>query len=145
MSGPSILSSIDSEVLTKLCSDNNESIATATGIENSTEALGLLYQICKICWSVWFVADVCKACENLFRDIKDRLYSVNKRIRDANDRMKTLEENCEKVQEDLYAKGAVEYYNEKISMKYVSVLIFRYSNSFSFGWIWFLLYSKENK
>ena len=52
MSGPSILSSIDSEVLTKLCSDNNESIATATGIENSTEALGLLYQICKICWSV---------------------------------------------------------------------------------------------
>ena len=76
---------------------------------------------------------MCKACENLFRDIKDRLYSVNNRIRDATDKMKTLEENCEKVQEDLYAKGAVEYYNEKISMKYVSVLIFRYSNSFSFG------------
>ena len=144
MSGPSILSSIDSEVLTKLCCDNNENVATATGIENSSEALGLLYQICKICWREWFVADVCKACENLFRDIKDRLYSVNNRIRDATDKMKTLEENCEKVQEDLYLKGVIECYDEKISVKYVSVLIFRYTSKFSFSWIWFLFNSKEN-
>ena len=76
---------------------------------------------------------MCKACENLFRDIKDRLYSVNNRIRDATDKMKTLEENCEKVQEDLYLKGVIECYDEKISVKYVSVLIFRYTSKFSFS------------
>lgn len=46
MSGPSVLNNVDSSILSRLCSDNVDSVYVATGIENCAQSLGLLGQLC---------------------------------------------------------------------------------------------------